>query len=390
MPKILLGISSSYCASFLRGQVSFLSKNGYEVVIISGPGKEIRRLAETEGGRLYEISFTKRITPVKDLLHLWQIIKVLRKEKPDIVNTGNPKSGFLIMMACWLVQNRHRIFTMHGLLSDTQTKFRQRLIAFTEKLSCRIARKVIVVSDSLLQHARERNILAPEKGIVIENGSCNGLDTTYFSNTPALLPEAARLSAQLGLKDEKETFTIGFAGRISKDKGMDILLGAFNMLKQKYRFLQLLVAGPVEYDTRGIANIESLLVNSPDVFCTGMMEDIRPAYHLMDVLVLPSFREGLPNVLIEASSMEIPVIASDIPGCRDALLPGITGELVEKGSINSLATALEKMISNPALRRQYGMNGRKFVEDRFPDYRIWEGQLLFYREMLSPKQTLPL
>ncbi len=375
MPKILLGVSSSYCASFLRGQVSFLKKNGYEVLVVSGPGPEIRYLAETEGAKLYEVDFTKKITPFKDLVILLQLVRLLKKEKPDIVNAGNPKSGFLIMLACWLTRQRKRVFTMHGLLSDTQKGGREKLIAATERIACNVADRVIVVSRSLQHHAEKRKLLPAGKSVIIENGSCNGINTAYFSRTQALHAAAMTLKKDLGLTEGP---VLGFVGRISKDKGVDQLLEVFNTLKVLHPDLQLLLAGPVEEDTEGIAGIRNALARTKDVFCTGMLFDVRVAYMAMDILVLPSLREGLPNVLLEASSMELPVVASDIPGCRDAITVRLTGELFPKNDRTALKEILEKLIGNEGLRRQYGMNGRKFVEEHFLDEKIWQGQLKLY------------
>lgn len=376
MPKILLGVSSSYCASFLKGQVSFLIQHGYEVIVISGPGQAIRTLIDKEGGRLYELDFSKRISPLADLVLLWKIVGILRKEKPDIVNAGNPKSGFLIMLACWFTAVRKKFFTMHGLLSDTQTGWKRLMVATTERISCRIAHKVIVVSPSLLRHAERRGILKPNKGVVVENGSCNGLDTEYFSKSENQTADTVQLRSGLQMKDH---FTIGFVGRISVDKGINVLLDSFAVLKKVYPSLQMLIVGPTEEDTAGISGIKDRINGAEDVYHIGLVSDVRPAYRLMDVLVLPSLREGLGNVLLEAASMEIPVIASDIPGCGDALINGVTGMLVESRSVEALVNAIEKLIDNEALRHQYGMNGRKFVMDNFQQQKVWTGLLQLYQ-----------
>lgn len=378
MLKIVLGVSSAYCASFLRGQVKFLVQHGFAVVIISGPGEAIRRLAAEEGAVLYELNFSKRISPLSDLALLARIVRILRKEKPDLVNAGNPKSGFLIMLACWLTGIKKRVFTLHGLLSDTQTGIRRSIISLAERVCCRIAKRVIVVSPSLKLHAEQRRILEPGKGLVIENGSCNGVDAVYFSRSEALHRPSRELRSALKMEDH---FTIGFVGRISIDKGIDILLDAFARLKDTFPLLQLLVVGPVEKEAAAAEEITQKLHFTKDLYHTGMLSDVRPAYHLMDVLVLPSRREGLGNVLLEASAMELPVVAADIPGCRDALVHRVTGVLFEKGNVDALANTLDQLIRSDVLRKQYGRNGRKFVEDTFPQEKIWEGQLRLYQQL---------
>ncbi len=377
MPKIVLGVSSSYCAGFLKGQVRFLVQQGFSVIIISGPGEAIRSLASDEGARLVELDFSKRIAPLSDIILLGRIVRLLRNEKPDIVNAGNPKSGFLIMVACWLAGIQRKLFTLHGLYSDTQTGMRRLLISSTERICCRIAQRVIVVSPSLKRHAEQRGILKPGKGLVIENGSCNGVDTLFFSGAHPLQEPSQQLRADLNMPEQ---ITIGFTGRISRDKGVDILLDAFARLRTKHPRVQLLVVGPVEADAAGSAVISERLYNTEGVYCTGMLRDVRPAYCLMDMLVLPSLREGLGNVLLEASAMELPVVAADIPGCRDALVNGETGILFEKGKVGALTDALERLVQDPLLRQQMGRSGRAFVQDNFKSERIWQGLLKVYRQ----------
>lgn len=380
MPRILLGVSSSFCANFLKGQVSFLVKNGFEVIIVSGPGEEISMLAKKENAKLLTIDFTKRITPVTDFFQLLQIMRILRREKPDIVNAGNPKSGFLIMVACWLNRQKNSLFTLHGLLSDTKKGIFRQLISLSEKLSCRIAKKVLVVSPTLKLHAEKRGILPSGKGVIIGKGSANGIDLQMFPGKRAVRASSEQLLDTLGLK--KENVILGFAGRLSKDKGVDFLFEAFNTLIKDYPSLRLVIAGPIIEENLFSREWLHELYHNEKISYLGKLYELSSFYGMVDILILPSLREGFPNVLIEAAAMEIPVIASDIPGCRDAVLPGINGELFEKGNVNELMSVLKKLIDQPELRQQYGLNGRKFVSDNFSNEKIWKGQLQIYQEML--------
>ena len=381
MPKILLGVSSSFCANFLKGQVSFLVKHGFEVVIISGPGEEISMLAKKENARLITIPFSQTISPLTDLLQLIHIIKILKNEKPDIVNAGNPKSGFLIMLACYIAGYKNRIFTLHGLVSDTKSGFGKWLISLTEKICCNIAKQVIVVSPSLKTHAEKRGILKHGKGIVIENGSCNGIDINIFSRTEAVLVQAEALKTKLELKPED--IIIGFVGRLSKDKGIDILLEAFNKLSKTYSQIKLLLAGPlVKEDKFSEASLHQLQ-NDERVSYVGKLIDVVPVYAVIDILVLPSYREGFGNVLIEAASMEIAVIAPDIPGCRDAVSNNKNGYLFNKGDVDDLYQNIKKLIENKERRVLFGLEGKKFVTQKFSNNKIWSGQLAVYKSMIN-------
>ncbi|PWT98838.1 MAG: hypothetical protein C5B52_11620, partial [Bacteroidetes bacterium] len=244
MPKIIIGVSSSFCANFLKGQVSFLVTKGYEVILISGPGEEISMLAKKENARLHTVDFTKRISPLRDLRILFQIIRILKSEKPDIVNAGNPKSGFLIILACWLLRIRNRIFTLHGLYSDTKHGFKGWLVTRAEYFTCSLSKIVLVVSESLRQHAIERRILTPEKSIVIENGSCNGIDVKAFSRSQPNLEGASRLKSEMKLTGQE--IMLGYIGRVNKDKGIEVLIAAFNILLNRIPNARLVIVGPVE------------------------------------------------------------------------------------------------------------------------------------------------
>ncbi len=379
MPKIILGVSNSFCANFLKGQVNFLVNEGWEVVIISGPGEEIELLAKNENATLYPVTFTKSMLPFYDLICLFQIFSIIKSEKPDIINAGNPKSGFLIMLACWLLKFKYRIFTLHGLVSDNRAGVIKRIIRLTEKISCGIAKQVIVVSASLQQHAVREKILAPGKGIVIEKGSCNGVNVQAFSRSHVVLEYAHKLKANLGLTGND--FIIGYIGRLSKDKGTDVLFKAFNMLTSKYPQVKLLVVGPVEKQDPFDKKYLHQLYNDNRIKYAGKIFDVVPYYALMQVLVVSSFREGFGNVLIEAASMEVPVIAPDIPGCHDAYQPDFNGLLFNKGSAEQLAERIIKYMHNEQLRKDHGANGRVFVQQNFSQQKIWEGQLEIYDQL---------
>ena len=380
MPKILLGISSSFCASFLKGQVRYLVSNGYEVVIISGRGDEISLLSKEENARLYFIDFTKKINPFSDLLCLFEIIQILYKEKPNIVNAGNPKPGLLIMIACFLLGIKNRIFTLHGLVSDSRYGFAGTIIKCSEKLTCLLARKIIVVSPTLLKHALELKLFPNSKGLIIEQGSCNGINLNTFSYNDETNKSKEALINKIQLP--KDSFVIGFVGRLNKDKGMNLLFEAFNRLKLKYNNIYMLMVGPLEPEDAFNRNYIDQLFTDKHVFYLGKLNDVAPVYALMDVFVLPSFREGLPNVLMEAAAMEIPMIASNINGCIDVVQQDINGMLFKKGDVNELTAAIEKYILHPQLAKLHGSKGRDYVLSHYSQQKIWDGQLNVYKLLM--------
>lgn len=381
MPKIIIGVSSSFCANFLKGQVGFLGRKGWEVILISGPGEEIEQLSKDENARLYPIRFIRSRFSLSDLKAIQEIMQIIRQEKPDLVNAGNPKSGLLIMIACWLLGFKNRMFTLHGLVADSRTGFAKFVIRMSEKLTCRLAKKIYVVSPSLCRHAVEQKILPAAKTVVVRKGSCNGVNTDLYARNKKSLDEAKEMQEKWQLPENE--FRIGFVGRLSKDKGLDVLFEAFNILKTRYGNIRLLLAGPLEKQDPFSQEYYHQLHNDDKVTYLGKILHIVPVYVLINILVLSSFREGFGNVLIEGASMELPVIAPDIPGCRDALREDYNGFFFSKGDVNQLVEAIEKYLQNPELCLRHGANGRKFVKENFVQETIWEGQLDLYHSFVS-------
>jgi glycosyltransferase involved in cell wall biosynthesis len=380
MPKILFGISSSYCAHFMKGQVGYLSAHDFEVVIISGPGEEIEHLCKEEGAKLYTMDFSRALTPFRDLIALRRIITIIKKEKPDVVNAGNPKPGFLLTLACWITGHKACIFTMHGLVSDSRIGWSGTIIRFIEKLTCSLANKVLVVSPSLLSHAARTGVLKENKAVVIQNGSYNGIDIARFTRRESLVQDAEKIRARIPWKDAGTIF--GFVGRVTKDKGIDLLLRSFDIVRSSYPRTKLIIAGPLD-DENPVGRRElDRIKEDPSICYLGNMTDIVPVYLLFDVLVLSSYREGFGNVLIEAAAMELPVIAPKIPGCSDALDENVNGLMFTKGDEGSLAGAMIRYVSDTELRRQHGNAGRTFIT-RFNREKIWEGQRQLYLSLLN-------
>jgi glycosyltransferase involved in cell wall biosynthesis len=362
----------------MNGQVSNLVNRGFEVVIISGPGTEIRSLCLSEQAKLYELDFTRSITPFHDLLQLFRIIRIVRSEEPDIVNAGNPKPGLLLTLACWLLRHRARLFTMHGLVSDSRSGGKGRLIALSEKLTCAMAHKVMVVSPSLARHAVTRGILASDKAVVIGPGSYNGIDMDRFSRTPEVVERAEALKRQSHAGTGSPV--IGFVGRLTRDKGLGLLLQAFDRVRSSFPGVQLVLAGPSDPD-EPLPEMQRIREDR-SIRYLGNMPDIVPVYALMDILVLSSYREGFGNVLIEAASMELPVVAPAIPGCSDAVADGVNGCLFRRGDASSLADAVMAYVADPEKRERHGKAGRDFVT-RFNRKEIWQGQEELYRSMMD-------
>ena len=362
----------------MKGQVAYLEGKGFDVVVISGPGKEIRTLCSVEKATLHELEFTRAITPFHDLILLLRLIRIVRAEKPDIINAGNPKPGLLLTLACWLLGHPARLFTMHGLVSDSRSGWKGHIIALSEMLTCALAHKVMVVSPSLSRHAIARGILNREKAVVIGPGSYNGVDMERFSRNETVLEQALALKRQTLAGTGSPV--IGFVGRLTRDKGIGLLLQAFDIVRYSFPEAQLVLAGPSDPDDP-LPEMDRIREDR-SILYLGNMPDIVPVYALLDLLVLSSYREGFGNVLIEAASMELPVVAPAIPGCSDAVADGVNGQLFKRGDAASLASRIIDYASDPEKRKRHGKSGRVFVT-RFNREEIWAGQEALYQSMLG-------
>lgn len=374
--SIIIAISHSFCANFIRGQAGYLSENGYKVYIVSADGPEVRKVATEEKVELIVVDFAREIAPWQDLVCLFKLLRIIRKIKPDIVNAGNPKSGLLFMIACKLFKNTRSIFTLRGLRSDTLVGVKRSIVVFMERLTCWLSEKIIVISPSLRDHAISTNILEEKKSVVLGSGSSNGVNLSIFSPSEIIEKQAKEFRAELGIKPKD--FVIGFAGRLTKDKGIVELFQGYKLIKDNYPNLKLVLTGPIEYDDPISDEVMTEMQNDPNVFMPGKSAFIASVLFSYDVLVLFSHREGFGNVALEASAMERPIIVSDIPGCRDTVENNLTGFIAAPRDPVGLAEKLSMYIENEQLRISHGKNGRKRVIEKFQSTIIWEEQLKLY------------
>jgi glycosyltransferase involved in cell wall biosynthesis len=384
MAKIVLSISDSFCAGFIAGQPTYYKSKGHQVSIISGSGEEISQLSKKEDCYLHTIAFSKRITPLYDLVCLWKICRILRKEQPDVVNAGNPKSGLLTILAAYLCNVPVRIFTLHGLPSDSKKGLTKWIVTQMEKLTCGLAHKIIVVSPSLAEHALKRNIISAKKTTVLLPASCNGLNTNYFSPSAQLRQEAMQLRQLNNIQTNH--FVIGYAGRINLDKGITLLIDAFLDVLEKHSQVKLLLVGPIQAENPIPEKYLSIMANHKNIVHVGKMSHMPMAYMAMDVLVLPSYREGFGYALIEAAAMEKAVIAPNIPGCQDAILFNQNGYLFDKGDKAKLVHYLCFYINNADIMQKHGTEGKKWVVSQFNQQKIWQ-QILNIIEFCLTKYT---
>jgi glycosyltransferase involved in cell wall biosynthesis len=367
--RLLLAVTDPRSTVFLRGQVAAARAAGFEVVLLSSPGPMAAALAAAEGARLVEVEMARDMTPVRDLASLVAIVRALRRLRPDIVNAGTPKAGLLVLLAARIVRVPCRVHTLHGLRSETLHGLRKRLVTALTRLTCGLAQRVICVSPSLAGRAVATGAASAHDVIVLGAGSANGLDLARFTASPASLAAGRALRAARGIPAGAPV--LGFVGRVARDKGVVELAAAWARLRERFPDLHLVIAGAPDETDAIPADVEAALAADDRVHRLGQLDDPVPAYLAMDVLALPTYREGFGYALIEAAALEIPVVATAVTGCVDAVADGVTGTLVPPRDVAALTAAIGAYLADPALRARHGRAGRARMASAFGQEALW-------------------
>lgn len=367
---------------FLTGQAGYLKARGFEISAISSPGEFLLRFADREHIDVHGVDMPRRITPLRDVIALARILSVLRRIRPQIVHAHTPKGGVLGMVSAWLARVPVRVYHMRGLPFITATGWQRTLLMWSERISCSLAHRVLCVSSSVRQLAVESHLSRPDKIVVLARGSGNGVDAVQRfndSNVSSSVREETRRRHDI----PSDSLVLGFIGRIVRSKGIIELAGAWRELRQDFPNLHLLLVGPHETQDRIPAEIDQALQSDPRVHFLGHEWNTPPLYAIMDVLALPTYREGFPNVLLEAAGMKVPVVATQVLGCTDAIQDGITGTLVPPYDAPRLAGAVRTYLRDVELRRLHGAAAREWVVREFRPEGIWKALYEEYLEMLE-------
>ena len=377
---------------FLKGQVGYMKERGVAVHALSSPGEDLSTFGRDEMVPCHAVHMQRRITPLKDLVALLNVRKVIRRVHPSIVHAHTPKGGLLGILGAWIARVPVRVYHVHGLPMDTAQGLRRVLLATTERLTCKFATQVLCVSPSLREVAIERGLCPSEKIKVLARGSINGVDALDGFNPARTYQLQHDIRARYGIP--KEARVVGYIGRIVRDKGIIELAKAWQLVRAEVPHAHLLIVGPKEEQDPIPADVMVLLETDPRVHLIGPNWDTAPLYAAMDLVVLPSHREGLPVVPLEAAAMGRPVIGTNIPGCQDAIRDGETGKLVGVGDVDALANALRIYLTDPELCQKHGTAGRERMLRDFQQEVIWDETYREYMRLLedagfAPTSTRP-
>ena len=363
--------------AWFRGQGRYMMAAGYDVHFISSPGPQLDSLEENGEGTSHPLPMRRSISPTRDIISLIKMVLLFSDLRPAIVHAHTPKAGLLGMTAAWLLRVPLRIYHLHGLRHQTMTGTMRRLVCFFERLSCRLATKVLSVSHSVMREVAADRLCSKDKIVVLGKGSVNGIDALETLN-PSLLPRRKidEMRHQLGI--ESGDFVIGFVGRVTVDKGVIALFHSWNALKSDFPRLHMLIVGSYDATDPIPEEIRSRLESDQDVHLIGRVASPAPLYRMMDVFVLASYREGLPSSVLEASAMQIPVVANKVTGCVDAVIDGKTGFLVDPHDTGCLTEKIRTYLHDLDLRQRHGFAGRRFVLESFRPKHVWDRTLREY------------
>ncbi len=366
----------------LQGQMKFMKQNGFAVLMISDNGKELNELIQTEECEHIIVPMTRKITPLQDLKCLYQLIKIFKKQKPDIVHSHTPKAGLLGMLAAYLAGVKIRIHTVGGIPFTTKSGFTFHLLKFLEKITYWCATQVWPNSHSLQQYIIQQKLTPQKKIKIILKGSSNGIDINRFNK--ASLNNKIVEVVQTKINYNKENFYLLFIGRLVFDKGIVELINVFLRLCKTYPHLKLLLAGRYENDLDPLPKetIKEISDNSSIIFIDWT--EIGEYYMLLaNCFIFPSHREGFPNVLLQAGAMQLPVICSNIYGNVDIIENEKTGLLFEKGNETEIYNSIKFAIENKDKMQQMAMVLYENINTNYKRENVWQSILYEYNSLLK-------
>lgn len=357
----------------LKGQLKFLN-NYFEVVGVASDIGNLKDVEEQQGVRTINIKMAREISLLQDIKSLWALYKLFRTDRPDIVHANTPKASLLSMVASWAARVPNRIYLVTGLRFETTRGAKRFILKTMERITCLCATKVIPEGDGVKNTLiREKITRKPLQKI--HNGNINGIDMSHFNRTEEVIAKASSIR-------KPGAFTFVFIGRMVKDKGINELIESFNKITKVREDVRLLLLGKFEDELDPVLPTTKEIINNNKLIdFVGYQTDVRPYLVASDVLILPSYREGFPNVVLQAGAMGIPCIVTDINGCNEAIINGENGIIIPKQDSNALYEAMDHLINNKELYNKMAQNARPLISSRYDQKDLWNALLEMYNSL---------
>jgi glycosyltransferase involved in cell wall biosynthesis len=378
---------------FIEGQAQFWKQNGYELKIVTSSNShddnDLEEFALRNAVQIHTISFRRTTDYWHSLLNLKELTHLFGTTKPRIVHGNTPKAAFLTMIAARFKRIPVRIYEMHGLPLETADFRRKMGWWFAEKTMCFLATHVIAVSPSLRQSAIQKKLVHASKISVMHNGSCNGIDAENIFN-PSKIDNTAVKLLRKKYHLTKNQPIVGFVGRLARDKGIQELYEAWQIVKQTFPNAKLLLIGGEDERDKLPKKLLQKIDNDSNIIRLGHQKSVLEYYALMDFLVLPSYREGLGNVVLEAAAMNKPAIVCNVTGLQDAVIGNRTGIFCQSRSADDLAEKIKYYLQNLAIVQLHGKAARKRVQTDFVPLDVWNAKRALYRRLIAEAEFVTL
>lgn len=362
----------------LKGQLKYLSSY-FDVVAISSDGELLAKTSLREEIKVVPVEMSRGINIFKDVISLIQLFYRFRKEKPIIVHSITPKAGLLSMLAAKMAGVPIRVHTFTGLVFPSKKGILKLILIYMDKLLCWAATNVYPEGNGVKEDLVKYLItLKPLR--VLGNGNVNGINLDFFN--PSLFSNLDNANLRKSLLIDDDDFVFVFVGRLVSDKGVNELVQAFselNLFKTK-----LLLVGKEEEELDPLhAETKIVIDNNPNIIKLGFQNDVRPFYAISNVLVFPSYREGFPNVVIQAGAMGLPSIVTDINGNNEIIKHRENGIIIPVKDKGEVLKSMKLIMEDKVLCQYLTLNARKLVSERYEQNYVWDCLLKEYKELLK-------
>lgn len=387
--KIKIVRSSTIAQSLdvlLNGQLQFLNKH-FEIIAVSGNDHHLENVSIREKVKIKEISMQRKISLLKDFYSLILLTIFFKKEKPIIVHSITPKAGLLTMLAGKIAGVPLRLHTFTGLIFPTKTGLLQKVLISMDKILCWAATNVYPegqgVKNDLISYRITDKPLR-----VLANGNVNGIDLNFFN--PEIF-EAAHISElKIELNIPEDAFVFVFVGRLVSDKGLNELISAFQCLYNSSHDKELpvlILIGSQEHNLDPLLpqTVIEMETNS-NIKLLGFQKDIRPYLAISNAMVFPSYREGFPNVVIQAGAMGLPCIVTDINGSNELIIESINGSVIPVRDERSILFSMKKMMNDKEYYYSRKASIRSIIAAKYTNEIVWDALISEYRDLLKEKK----